>query len=178
MTSDHRDGQLREAPTIFKAEQALSDLKIFQCGPERKKRGIYRPLELCKFVEHQVRSMIALLSLYTCSHSLTCGQWGASSFQASVSIGCSSMYCAWVLRKLCHAYISDREILLISLYAGWQSNMLLDEDLKSDVVLFLHSLRSEDISAKTLQDYLIRSDVQDKHGIACQIAVTTANQYL
>jgi hypothetical protein len=56
--------------------------------------------------------------------------------------------------KLCRAYISRCEILLINPYADWQSNMLVDEDLKSDVLLFLQGLCPEDISVKALRDYL------------------------
>jgi hypothetical protein len=89
--SDHRDGHLREAPTILEAQKALSDLKEFLQGASDQ------PQMLCRFVEHQVRGMIDLLSLYSECWSLSYGHWGASSIQASIAIRCLSAYCAQVL---------------------------------------------------------------------------------
>jgi hypothetical protein len=55
--------------------------------------------------------------------------------------------------------------------------MLADEDLRSDVMLFLQGLGKE-ITAEKLRAYLNSPDVRKEHGIPKRISLATANRYL
>jgi hypothetical protein len=62
-------------------------------------------------------------------------------------------------------------------FGDWNQSMLLDEDLASDINLYLQELGKE-ISACKLVDFLARPDVRLKHGVTKKISERTARQYL
>lgn len=173
-----RDGNAQMAPPIPIAAKVLEDLKTLLKGTKIGKSRDYRRPEVSHYVEHRLHGMIALLSVYVNSNLRSkYGHWAASSLNAAMAIRRPSAYCARVLRRLCRAYIDNREILPINPYVEGSSNMLLDEDLKSNVVLYLQGL-GKDITAAKLQAYLNQPDIQEEFGIGRTIKRATANRYL
>ncbi|KAJ7107052.1 hypothetical protein C8R44DRAFT_637891, partial [Mycena epipterygia] len=169
------DGKLREAPTVSAALVALKDLKELLCPHRKTGRGYVDP-HIDPFVRVRMESMEILLNFYTGNLSKTKGFWAASSIQAAVSRG-KGLYCARQLRVLVRKFIADRTILPLNPYGYWSTSMLVDEDLKTDINLFLQELGKE-ITAEKLVEYLARPEVMEKHGITRKIGLRTAQRYL
>ena len=64
------------------------------------------------------------------------------------------------LRELSRAFISDREVLPINPYGDWNESLLIDENLRNEISIFLLSIGNE-ISAKKLMDFLHQSDIKE-----------------
>ncbi|RDB25331.1 hypothetical protein Hypma_007565 [Hypsizygus marmoreus] len=170
-----RPGKLREAPTQLMASLALKDLQDLLQIPRKTGRG-YRDPGLDVFVRMRMEGMRTMLNFFTNPRSATYNQWGASSCQASISLG-KGRYCARQLRKLTRQFIDDRTVLPVNPFGDWNQSMLVDEDLVNDINLYLQELGKE-ISAQKLVDYLARDDVRAKHGITRSISERTARHYL
>ncbi|KAJ6448581.1 hypothetical protein C8R45DRAFT_1115184 [Mycena sanguinolenta] len=169
------DGKLREAPSILDALAALKDLKELLRPHRRTGRGYIDP-GLDRFVRVQMESMEIMLNFYTGNLSKTRGLWAASSLQAAVARG-KGRYWSRLVRILVRQFILDRQILLVNPYGYWNNSMLVDEDLKSDINLYLQEL-GKDITAEKLVLFLAREDIVTKHGITSKISLRTAQRYL
>ncbi|KAJ3777374.1 hypothetical protein FB446DRAFT_762401 [Lentinula raphanica] len=90
--------------------------------------------------------MRTMLALYVNRNSQTYGHWGASSFQAAVSME-RGVYCARVLRRLVRAFIADNTVLPINPYGYWKSSMLCDQDLAHELGMYLQELGPKEITA-------------------------------
>ncbi|KAJ7460412.1 hypothetical protein B0H11DRAFT_1634522, partial [Mycena galericulata] len=55
--------------------------------------------------------------------------------------------------------------------------MLVDEELKSEINLYLQELGKE-ITAQKLVEFLARPDIMQRHGITHKISLSTATKYL
>ncbi|KAJ7163446.1 hypothetical protein C8R43DRAFT_1086346 [Mycena crocata] len=168
-------GKLREAPTVTAALTALKDLKEL-LRPHRTTGRGYKDPGTDPFVRVRMENMEIMLNLYTGNLSKTKGCWAASSLQAAVSWG-RGTYCARQLRILVQQFIVDRDILPLNPCGYWNMSMLVDEDLKTDINLFLQEL-GKDITAEKLVEYLRRGDVMAKHDISRKISLRTAQRYL
>ena len=62
-------------------------------------------------------------------------------------------------------------------YGGWNESLLVDENLRNEISIFLMSIGNE-ISASKLMEFLRRSDIKEKHGIGRSISIRTAHRYL
>ena len=170
------DGKLREAPTQLIAKKALDDLQK-KLWPRRKKGSGYTDPGLDIFVRTRMEGMQAMLNLYTSPQSFTFDKWGASSCQAAITLG-RGVYCARQLRKLNCQFIMDHTLLPINPFSDWNESMLVDEDLVSDINLYLQELGSNGIMAQKIVGFLAREDIREKHGITKTISETTAQRYL
>jgi hypothetical protein len=123
-----------------------------------------------------MEAMEVMLNFYTRDLLKTKGCWAASSLQTAVSRG-KGRYCARQLRVLVRQFIGDRSILLLNPYGYWNTSMLIDEELKSDINLYLQEL-GKDITAEKLVAYLCSPDAMMKHRITWTISLRTAQRYL
>ncbi|KAF8222320.1 hypothetical protein L208DRAFT_1323264 [Tricholoma matsutake] len=169
------EGKLREAPTQIQAHEALKDLKIKLHPPRNMGRGFKDP-KLDPFVRIRMESMQSMLHFYTTPQFFTYDKWGASACQAAISTG-RGRYCAHQLTKLLRQFIEDRTILPVNPYGNWNESMLVDEDLASDINLYLQEL-GNNISGNKVVEFLSRPDVKEKHGITKSISERTACRYL
>jgi len=92
------DGKLREAPTLSLAKEALKDLEN-KLNPPRKKGNGHVDPKINPFIRIRMEGMRTLLNFFTNPKSVTYQKWGASSLQASISLGWG-VYCACQLQKL------------------------------------------------------------------------------
>ncbi|KIL55567.1 hypothetical protein M378DRAFT_188659 [Amanita muscaria Koide BX008] len=81
------------------------------------------------------------------------------------------------MARLSKQFILDCTVLPINPYGNWNESMLADEDIASDIKLYLQEL-GKDISAKKLVEFLERPDVKDRHSITKSISERTACRYL
>ncbi|KAJ6453500.1 hypothetical protein C8R45DRAFT_790234, partial [Mycena sanguinolenta] len=160
-----------EAPSVFDALAALKDLKKLLRPHCRTGRGYTDP-GLDRFVRVRMESMEIMLNFYTRNLSKTRGLWAASSLQAAVARG-KGRYWSRQIRILVRQFISDCQILL----GYWNTSMLVDEDLKSDINLYLQELGKK-ITAEKLVLFLAWEDIVTKHGITSKISLRTAQRYL
>jgi hypothetical protein len=123
-----------------------------------------------------MENMEIMVNFYTGKLSKTEGFWAASPLQAAVSRG-EGTYFARQVRILVRNFIADRKILPLNPYGYWNTSMLVDEDLKADINLYLQEL-GKAITAEKLVQYLRDPEVMTKHGISRQIGLTTAKRYL
>ncbi|PBK93484.1 hypothetical protein ARMGADRAFT_1045964 [Armillaria gallica] len=107
---------------------------------------------------------------------MTYEKWAVSSLQATVTLLCGT-YCAQILRKLVHNYISDRTLLPLNPYGNWNQTMLVNKDLAQDINLYLQEL-GKDITAVKVVLFLACPDIKEKHGITKKISLHTAQRYL
>ncbi|KAJ7435717.1 hypothetical protein B0H11DRAFT_1674264, partial [Mycena galericulata] len=169
------DGKLREAPSISIASAALKDLRELLRPHRPSGKGHVDP-ELDSFTRIRMESMQTLLNFYTSPLSKTYGFWAASSLQAAVSLG-KGVYWSRQVRVLARGFIADRTVLPLNPYGYWTTSMLVDEELNSDITLYLQEL-GKDITAHKLTEFLARPDVMQKHGISKKISVRTAERCL
>ncbi|KAJ7431085.1 hypothetical protein B0H11DRAFT_2388439 [Mycena galericulata] len=94
----------------------------------------------------------------------------------AVSLG-KGVYWSRQVRVLARGFIADRTVLPLNPYGYWTTSMLVDEELNSDITLYLQEL-GKDITAHKLTEFLARPDVMQKHGISKKISVRTAERYL
>ncbi|KAJ7221557.1 hypothetical protein GGX14DRAFT_353210, partial [Mycena pura] len=151
-----------EAPTVTSASAALRDLKELLRPYRKSGRGYIDP-HIEPFIHVRMESMAVMLNFHTGSLSKTRGLWAASSLQAAIAHG-KGHYCARQLRRLVHQFIADRSILPLNPYRYWNMSMLVDEDLKTDINLYLQEL-GKGITAQKLLEYLHSPEVVEKHGI-------------
>ena len=170
-TSKH-NRKLRKAPTQAQSLDALGELKPKLCPPRKTGRG-YRDTGLDPFVWIRMEEMQSMLHLYTVLHSSTYEKWGASAYQAAISMG-HGRYYACQLAKLSRKFIEDCTVLPVNPYGDWNESMLVDEDLATDINLHLQELGSN-ISACKVVDFLARPDVKEKHGITKPITERAAH---
>jgi hypothetical protein len=123
-----------------------------------------------------MEGMQSLLNLYTNMNLKTYDQWGSSTMQAAILVG-RGKHCMGVLCQLTCQFINDRTVLLVNPYGDWNTSMLVDEDLTSDINLHLQELGKE-ISAQKLVHFLARDEVKQKYGISWPISERTAQHYL
>lgn len=168
-------GKEREIPSQAVAKQALDDLKKLLNPPRKTGYGHVDP-QLDSFVRSHMEGMQMMLNFYTHAKSSTYDAWAASSLQASMADGNGSN-CARRIRRLTRQFIKDRTVLPVNPYGSWNESMLVDEDLRNDISLYLQEIGKE-ISAKKLMEYLSREDVCSKHGIEKKISERTAQRYL
>ncbi|KAJ7135031.1 hypothetical protein C8R43DRAFT_894625 [Mycena crocata] len=169
------DGKLREAPTVVDALAALVDLRELMRPHRNTGRG-YRDPGIDPFVRIRMEAMKIMLNFYTADLSKTKGFWAASSLQAAVSQG-KGRYCARQLRAMVRQFILDRDILPLNLYGYWNTSMLVDEELQTDINLHLQELGTE-ITAAKLVEFLAQPEMVQKHGITRKISLATATRYL
>ncbi|KAF8175615.1 hypothetical protein K438DRAFT_1608260, partial [Mycena galopus ATCC 62051] len=169
------DGRLGEAPNLAAASAALKSLQEL-LRPHRKNGIGYLDPHIDPFIRFRMENMAIMLNLYAGNLSLTKGLWAGSSLQAAVSRGKGRCF-ARQLRILVRQFIADRTILPLNLYGYWNTSMLIDEDLKTDINLFLQEL-GKDITAEKLVEFLARQDIMIKHGISRPISLRTAQRYL
>lgn len=112
-----RDGQLREAPTIFQASAAVEDLKKLLKPPRDNGKG-YKDPKINEFVRIRMQGMQSLLNLFIHPSSSTFRKWVPSSMQAAFAMGKGT-------------------VLPINPFGDWNQSMLLDEDLASDINLYM-----------------------------------------
>lgn len=170
-------GKLREAPSLAKAAEAVKDLAAALRGESRgpSSKG-YKDPQIDLFVRHRLEGMRIFLNLYIDPRSTTYGHWGASALQASVGLG-RGRHCMRSLCKLARQYIHDRSLLLVNPYGDWNESLLADEDVATDINLYLQEI-GNDITAEKVVKYLARPEVMEKHGITKTISVRTARRYL
>ena len=169
------EGMLRQAPTQAQALEALKELKEKLCPPRKTGCG-YKDPELDPFVQIRMEGMQTMLNFYMTPHSSTYEKWGAFACQTAISTG-HGRYCACQLSKLAWKFIEDRSVLPINPYGNWHEFMLVDEDLASDINLYLQELGSSILAHKVIE-FLAQPDVKEKHGITKSIDKRTAHQYL
>ena len=169
------DGKLREAPTLSLAKEALKDLEN-KLNPPRKKGNGHVDPKINPFVRIKMEGMRTLLNFFTNPKSATYQKWGASSLQASISLGWG-VYCARQLRNLTRQFIENQKVLPINPYSDWNQTMLADEDLTSNINLYLQEL-GKDITRGKIVEFLARPKVKLKHGITKKISLRTAERYL
>jgi len=99
-----------------------------------------------------MQGMQSLLNLFIHPASSTFGKWVPSSMQAAFSMG-KGTYCVRQLRRLARQFIKDCTVFPINPFGDWNQSMLLDEDLASDINLYLQELGKE-ISASKLVEFL------------------------
>ncbi|KAJ7079849.1 hypothetical protein C8R44DRAFT_653990 [Mycena epipterygia] len=175
------NGKLREAPTVVMAEAALKDLRELLRPHQPRGKGYIDPGHE-PFICIHMESMQTMLNFYTSSLSKTHGLWGASSLQAAVSLG-KGLYWSRQVRLLVRRFIADRTVLPPNPFSSrpssgyWTTSMLVDEELKSEINLYLQEL-GKDIKAHKLVEFLARPEIMEKHGISRKISVRTAERYL
>ncbi|KAF8217267.1 hypothetical protein K438DRAFT_1954110 [Mycena galopus ATCC 62051] len=145
------DGRLREALTLSAASAALKSLQEL-LRPHRKNGIGYLNPHIDPFIRFCMENMVIMLNLYAGDHSLTKGLWTVSSLQAAVSRGKGRCF-ARQLRIFVRQFIADRTILPLNPYGYWNTSMLVDKDLKTDINLFLQEL-GEEITAEKLVEFL------------------------
>ena len=118
-------------------------------------------------------SMQTMINCYTAPRSMSYGKWGASACQAAVSTGHGHYY-AYQVPKLTWQLIEDCTVLP---YGGWNESILADEDLVSDINLYLQEL-GNNITAQKIVEFLAQLEVKEKHGITKSISERTAHHYL
>ncbi|KAJ7658886.1 hypothetical protein B0H17DRAFT_1213092 [Mycena rosella] len=169
-------GRLREAPTIAAATAAVKDLAAALRGVSRGASKGYKDPKHDPFVRHRLEGMRTFLNLYIDTRSKTYGHWGASALQASIGLG-RGRHCMRTLCKLARQYIHDRSLLLVNPYGDWKESLLADEDIATDINLYLQE-SGNDITAEKVSKYLARPEVMEKHGITKTISIRTARRYL
>jgi hypothetical protein len=80
------------------------------------------------------------------------------------------------LTKLTQQFIEDQTVLPVNPYGGWNESMLADEDLVSDINLYLQELRNN-ITAWKIVEFLAWLEVKD-HKIHLQEDSTPLFEYL
>ena len=124
-----------------------------------------------------MEGMQSLLSFYTNPQSYTYEKWGASSYQAALSLN-RGQHCARQLCLLVRQFITDRTILPINPYGSWNKTLLIDEDLANEINIYLQSIGPE-ISGKKIMDFINDDlDLRSRHGIDKKISLKTAQRYL
>ena len=63
---------------------------------------------------------------------MTYEKWGESALTAAIGLA-QGKHCARILAKLCCSFIEDNKVLPLNPYGYWQTSMLADEDLASDI---------------------------------------------
>ena len=169
------EGHMRQAPRITQASEAAEDLKKLLRPPQDNGKG-YKNAKISEFVKIRMLGMQSLLNLFTHSSSTTHGKWIALSMQAAFALG-KGTYCMCQLQRLSKQFIEDCAILPINMFGDWNQSTLLDEDLASDINLYLQMLGKE-ISARKLVDFLAWTDVCLNHRIMKKILERMACQYL
>ncbi|KAJ7633972.1 hypothetical protein B0H17DRAFT_1149833 [Mycena rosella] len=164
-------GRLREAPTIAAATAAVKDLAAALRGESRGASKGYKDPKHDPFVRHRLEGMCTFLNLYIDMRSKTYGHWGASALQASIGLG-RGRHCMRTLCKLACQYIHDRSLLLVNPYGDWKESLLADEDIATDINLYLQEI-GNDITAEKVSKYLARPEVMEKHGITKTISIRT-----
>lgn len=174
------EGCLRQAPSIELALSALEAILDFLYPSRRNRRGDkiagHINIDRDPFTRIRLEGMQSMLSFYTNRLSKTYGHWAASSIQAAVSHS-KGLYTARVYRTLVRAYIADREILPVNPYGSWNTTMLADENVTTDVLNFLQSLGDE-ITAEKLMNLLNEPEFRVRHGITKMSSLRTAQRYL
>jgi hypothetical protein len=169
------DGQLCQAPTQLQAAKALQDLRAIIDLPRKTGAGHKDP-KLDPFVRTWIEGMQTMLNFYTNPWLTTYGKWGASACQAAISLD-RGQYCARQLARLSKQFILDGAVLPVNPNGNWNETMLVDEDLVSNINLYLQELGKE-ISAKRIVQFLACPDIKEKHGITKNISEQTACRYL
>ncbi|KAJ7091775.1 hypothetical protein C8R44DRAFT_647193 [Mycena epipterygia] len=169
------DGKLREAPSVADALAVLKDLREL-LHPHRKSGKGHVDPGLDQFVRLRMETMQTMFNFYTSPLSKTHGFWGASSLQAAVSLR-RGTYCSRQLRTLVRAFIVNRTVLPLNPYGYWTTSMLVDEELNSEINLYLQELRKNITAAKRVE-FLARPDIMQKHSISRTISIRTAECYL
>jgi transposase len=174
--SDMRDGKLREPPTALLAKPALNDLRDL-LHPKRKKGHGHIDPELNYFVRIRLEGMQSMLNFYTNPQSTTYEKWGASSYQAAISLGRGRL-CARQLCILVRHFVKDHKVLPINPYGQWNESLLVDEDLSNEINIYLQSIGPE-ISGQKLMDFINNDTaLRSQHGIEKKICIKTAQRYL
>jgi hypothetical protein len=168
-------GHLRISPTQTNALAALKDLEPL-IRPKRQTGAGYQDPELDLWTRARLDGMQSLLRMYTNPDSRTYNHWSASSYQTAIGLG-RGQHCARRLRELCRAFITNREVLPINPYGDWNESMLVDENLRNEIGIYLLSIGNE-ISAKKLMDFLRQPEIREKYGIEKNISHKTACRYL
>jgi hypothetical protein len=168
-------GNIRTSPTQQEALAVLADLKPL-IRPKRQTGPGYQDPELDIWTRARLEGMQSMLFMYTNSKSQTYNNWGASSFQTAIGMG-RGRHCARRLRQLCRGFIHDRKVLPVNPYGDWNESMLVDENLRNEISIYLLSIGNE-ISAKKLMDFLHQPDIKEKYGIERSISHKTACRYL
>ncbi|KAJ6552105.1 hypothetical protein DFH09DRAFT_859926, partial [Mycena vulgaris] len=169
------DGKIREAPSVAKALLALKELRLLLRPHRPSGKGHIDP-GYDAFTRIRMELMQTMLNFYTSPLSKTRGFWAASSLQAAVSLG-KGIYWSRQVRILVRAFIADRTVLPLNPYGYWTTSMLVDEELSSEINLYLQEL-GKDITAHKLVEFLARPELMQKHGISKRISVRTAERYL
>ena len=73
--------------------------------------------------------------------------------------------------------MADRKVLPINPYGDWNELLLVNENLVNEISIYLLSL-GNDITTKSLMDFLHRTDIKDKYGIEWDISHKMACWYL
>lgn len=128
------------------------------------------------FVQIRMDTMQHMLNFYTTPQSLTYQKWGASACQATVATG-RGCYCVCQLSKLSWQFIADHTVLPVNPYGDWNESLLVDEDLASNINLYLQEL-GNNIMAQKVMEFLTQLEVKEKHGITKSISERTAYHYL
>jgi hypothetical protein len=163
------DGVQREQPTVEAAYQALKDIEKILAPPRKTGRGYLDP-NIDPFARIRMTGMKVMLNFYTNGSSATYGKWKNSAKQAAIGIG-KGQYCAWQICKLSHQFIEDRQVLPVNPYGEWNESMLADDDLASDIRLFLQELGLKEITAQKLLDFLLQQDIMEKYEITKKLTV-------
>ncbi|KAF8226126.1 hypothetical protein L208DRAFT_1031998, partial [Tricholoma matsutake] len=148
-----------EVPSQQKTIDVLKDLRE-KLKPARATDHRYKDPGIDPFVRIQMDGMQMMLSFYTNLKSMTYDKWGASACQAAISIG-RGCYCLHQLAKLSKQFIMDWVVLPMNPYGDWNESMLVDEDLISDINLYLQEL-GKYITAWKVVEFLACPDVKEK----------------
>ncbi len=168
-------GHFRTSPTQIEALTALKNLEL-HIRPKRKTEAGYQDPELDLWARARLEGMQSMLHMYTNPDSQTYDMWGASSCQTAIGLG-RGCHCARRLRELCRAFITNGEVLPVNPYGDWNESMLVDENLRNEISIYLLSIGNE-ISAKKLMDFLCQAEIKEKYGIEKNISLRTARRYL
>lgn len=123
------------APTQADAISALKDLRA-HIKPHRQTGRGYTDPNIDLWTRARLEGMRSLLLMYTSEGSLTYNHWAPSSMQASIGMG-RGRHCARRLREMCCAYIISRKILPLNPFGDWNESMLVDENLRNEISIYL-----------------------------------------
>ena len=146
----------RKPPHVELARSALDDIhKVLR--PPRDKGTGYKKAKIDDVLQKQLEMMRIMLSGYIQGQS-----WMAASLRSArvMERGYrSGTYTAERVRAWTRAFIADRSILPINIYATWNHSILDDEDLAQDLLLHLQGV-GEYVKAQDIITYLADLDTR------------------
>src|SRR5258708_1929072 len=137
-------------PAEDTAMQALGKLTRI-LHPPRNKGGGHKDPGLDLFTRAHVEQMLMLLQVFTQCDGASRGRWIDASEMVACAFGKGAKHYGWQLRNWCFKFFKDFKSLPRHLYGLQTSLILVDEDLKNEIMEYLQS-KGKFVSAQDVVD--------------------------